>query len=214
MARIVWLVVVVAIVASGVLVSVLAQPTRTSAARSASGPLPAELVSEVEYGCVQRSGLLRFGNLSVQVALQAGRMEGFVNRADPAPAASADPGGAVSSFPGGTRRATATEAQTATVRRLLNDCLGRERLEPPASVRPGGAAALRLYQYHLTVYWPCLRAHGADPGPVPPFSRYLAASEVARLVPFQKGFQGSDTRALAAARACTFEPEALRDPAG
>jgi hypothetical protein len=213
MARIVWAAVVVAIVAAGALVSAFAHPAPPATAGASSGRLPAELVSEAEFDCVQTSGLLRYGNLSVQVAVGGGRVKGFVNRADPSLTGSLDDGAHTFLRVDGNARPDATTAQTSTVRRLLNRCLDRERLDRPVSVRPGAAALLRLYRYHLTVYWPCLRAHGAHPGPVPPFSSYLATSEVARLVPFQTGFQGTDTTALAAARACTFEPDALRDPA-
>jgi len=194
--RIVWLVVVVAAVAAGVVLVSVGRPVRTENG-GAAGRLPMEFAFVDEVRCARLSGLLDYGNLDVQLREHRTRVSANVE-------VGADRSTGIPS---------ATAAQGARVGALFTACLGRQRFEPRASLRPGGAAALALWSYHRTVYWPCLRAHGGAPGAMRSLAFYRSTTHPDELLPFRQGFDADWTRQAAALRACTFLPNALRDPA-
>lgn len=186
-ARRVWIVAVALIVASGAVV-VAGHPGSATGSTSEARPVPTE--PEALYRCLAASGAFAFGNLRMDARDYHGELLGDVEIVPTA-------GGAPS------RRPDATPLERDLVLGAFDACL-LPMAFVDADSATGRGALLGLYQYQVTRYWPCLRAHGMDPGLVPAVGQYLSRSAAPRLVPFQDGFRGSARQVRIATRACAF----------
>ena len=70
---------------------------------------------------------------------------------------------------------------------------------------------LQLYRYDRTVLWPCLTAHGVDPGPPPQLSQFASAVTVRSIDPFGGAVptRAQFERVVRAATACPLTPDYL-----
>ncbi|WP_284252830.1 hypothetical protein [Pseudolysinimonas kribbensis] len=194
-ARRVWGLVVASIVASGAAIVLASHPA--PAPSSASPPLPTE--PAVLYRCLQASGAFAFGNLRAGAQDYHGELLGDVEIVPAASGARVD-----TRAPG---RPDATPLDRDRVLGAFDMCLLPAAFVDADSAA-GRSALLRLFEYQVTTYWPCLRAHGVDPGPVPSPARYLRRADAAGLLPFQDGFRGAADDVATATAACSFDPRA------
>jgi hypothetical protein len=202
--RAVWIVVVVAIVATGAAVAAFAHPAAGTRV-AAGGRLPATAMDVVGEHCIERSGAFDFVNLQAGYQDEGGRIEGFVILQ-----AASQLGGYSSDGTIDLGRRLARSADRADVSQRLDDCLGGYAFG--SELLPfDRAARLRLYQYQRTVYLPCLARHGVDAGAPAPLSTYLDALSIRELGGLGAQAGRSFDEVLVAVRACPPMPDDLFD---
>ena len=94
----------------------------------------------------------------------------------------------------------------------MRECMAPYRFAvPSADVRLSSSQLLQLYKYETGVLWPCLAAHGLDPGDPPTRAQFLSSFSTTTINPF-RNVSLSDrglNRAVSAARACPMTPAYL-----